>query len=268
MHGILGPASIPIVTTDSFPPNTPFSLEPLISDPQGRILGPRRRPITVTMPRNAVTIWVLPILASFVWAGLGCEGERAHLDAVVIAAQNATRPQITQRLVSEFDQGNITFEASLIRAEELLEAGDSNATLFAGAVLDFAKAIESDLPKGGEFELFWRRIGRLAYNASYDAFERQDYEEADTLVLAGPNRWQRDSYWIAYPNHEILVAYSLAHRGDAKAGIRLLQRRTPTPDSYAGAIDTLVEIDRNLLRQRLRQGIEAEQDAGEIDQGG
>ncbi|RNC80468.1 MAG: hypothetical protein ED559_01255 [Phycisphaera sp.] len=220
------------------------------------------------MPRNTATVWALSLIASFVLASLGCEGERAHLDAVVIAAQNSTRPQVAQRLVSEFDQGNITFEASLIRAEELLEADDSNATLFAGAVLDFAKAIESDLPAGGEYEFFWRRIGRLAYNASHNAFERQDYAEADTLVLAGPKRWQRDSYWIAYPNHEILVAYSLAHQGDAKAGIRLLQRRTPTPDSYAEAIDTLVEIDRKLLRQRLRQGIEAEQDAGEVNQGG
>ncbi|GAB5496520.1 MAG: hypothetical protein Phyf2KO_16000 [Phycisphaerales bacterium] len=222
----------------------------------------------MTMPRNSVTIWALSLLALFAWGCPGCEGEKAHLDAVVIAAQNSTRPQIAQRLVSEFDQGNITFEASLIRAEEMLETDDPNAPLFAGAVLDFAEAIEGDLPTGGEFELFWRRIGRLAYNASYDAFERQDYAEADTLVLAGPKRWQRDSYWLAYPNHEILVAYSLAHKGDAKAGIRLLQRRTPTPDSYAGAIDTLVELDRKLLRQRLRQGIEAEQDAGEVNQGG
>lgn len=268
MHGIGGPASNPIVITDRFTPNTLFSMEPLKSDPLARIPGSRRRPITVTMPRNAVTTWALSLLATALWACLGCEGERAHLDAVVIAAQNSTRPQIAQRLVSEFDEGNITFEASLIRAEEMRAAGDPNATLFAGAVLDFAKAIESDLPSGGEFELFWRRIGRLAYNASYDAFERQDYAEADTLVLAGPKRWQRDSYWIAYPNHEILVAYSLAHQGDAKAGIRLLQRRTPTPDGYEEAIDTLVEIDRKLLRQRLRQGIESEQDGGEVNQGG
>ncbi len=200
----------------------------------------------------------------------GCEQEEDRLDVIVQSAPAATRGQMAQDLIAAFQEGKLTFEASLIRAEEMLETDHQDAVEFAGAVLDFAEAIETELPRGAEFELFWRRLGRLAYHGAHRAYTAGDYAAADGLVLAGPARWQRDSYWLAYPNHEILVAFSLAHQGDAKAGIRLLRSRTPMPDAYAEAIDTLVEVDRALLRQRLRENLEAAPGGGdgEMNRGG
>ncbi|MFI4871115.1 MAG: hypothetical protein ACIARQ_04830 [Phycisphaerales bacterium JB061] len=195
---------------------------------------------------------------------LGCENEQDRLDAIVAAVPTSTRATTAASLKTDFDAGKITFESSLIRAEEMLESGHVDSVAFAGAVLDFAVQIEDKLPKGAEFELFWRRIGRLAYNSSYAAYERQDFQAIGSLILAGPKRWQRETYWITYPNHEILLAFSKAYQGDANAGIRLLSSRAPMPDGYQEAIDSLKEIGRQQLRQRLREGIEEQ----EFDQGG
>jgi len=219
----------------------------------------------MTRPKPLIFALLAALLATLV---SGCENEQARLDAIVAALPTSTRAAATQSLKADFDAGDITFEASMIRAEEMLEADHADhadGPLFAGAVLDMAVLIEDKLPKGGEFELFWRRIGRLAYNASYSAYEQQDYDSIDTLILAGPTRWQREPYWIAYPNHEILVAFSMAHQGNTGAGIGLLSDRMPMPDGYLEAIDSLKEISRQQLRQRLREGIENEESA---DQGG
>lgn len=179
---------------------------------------------------------------------VGCENEQARLDILARGVAANGRAQTAGSLKAEFDKGAITFESAMIRAEEMIQAGHPDGAAFAGAVLDLAVLIEDKFPGGGEFELFWRRLGRLAYTAAHAAFERQDYEEAGTLVLAGPERWKRDPYWIAYPNHEILVAFSMASRGDARGGIALLSRRTPQPEGYAEAIRNLAEIQRRQMR--------------------
>ncbi len=202
---------------------------------------------------------ILTLLALFVTAlsvAPGCENEQARLDIIASGVAANGRVATTGNLRGEFDRGKITFESAMIRAEEMLHADDPDALAFAGAVLDLAAQIEDQFPKGAEFELFWRRLGRLAYTAAHAAFEAQDYETAGTLVLAGPERWKRDTYWIAYPNHEILVALSMAYRGDARGGISLLDRRTPQPDEYRSAIESLVQIEREQLRARLRDGID------------
>ncbi len=190
----------------------------------------------------------------------GCENEQARLDIIASGVAKNGRAATAGNLRSEFDQGHITFESAMIRAEEMLQAENPDGVAFAGAVLDLSEAVEDQFPKGGEFELFWRRLGRLAYSSAHAAFEAGDYEAAGTLVLAGPERWQRDPYWIAYPNHEILVALSMAYRGDARGGIRLLSQRTPQPDEYKEAIQSLVEIQRRQQRARDR--------AVESDEGG
>lgn len=180
----------------------------------------------------------------------GCDNAEARLDIIYSGVAKNGRAATLGNLKTEFDKGNITFESAMIRAEEMLQANDPDAIAFAGAVLDLSKAIEDKFPTSGEFELFWRRIGRLAYTASHAAFEAGDYETASTLVLAGPDRWKRDPYWIAYPNHEILVAYAMAYEGNARGGIALLSSRTPQPDEYREAIKALGEIQR--LQQQAR----------------
>ncbi|HED52685.1 MAG TPA: hypothetical protein ENJ00_00585 [Phycisphaerales bacterium] len=197
-----------------------------------------------------------------IWGGVGCDNTARRLDAAVALAGSAGRAKAETALKADFDAGRITFESAMIRAEELLEADDPAAIPFAGAVLDLAVEIEDQLPSGQEFELFWRRIGRLAYHGAYAAYQARRYDDADALVLAGPKRWQRESYWLAYPNHDILVALSQAHRGDARAGIRRLEGRSVQADEFGPAIESLVEIDRRQLRERLRRRVEAEEESG------
>lgn len=198
------------------------------------------------------------IAAALVVNTAGCENETQRLDRIQSAATAAGRAGTAADLQAAFDEGRITFEASLIRAETLLQEGHPDAVLFAGAVLDLASAIEDRLPAGPEFELFWRRIGRLAYNGAFVAMNDQRWDEAATLVLAGPTRWQRLSYWQTYPNHDVLVALSLGAQGEPGKGIaRLRSRAIMTPQMQA-AIDQLRELDRAQLRERLRARVESE----------
>ena len=174
----------------------------------------------------------------------GCDTSEARLEILAGAAQKNGRAQTAASLKAESDAGNISYADALTRAEALVQTGDPNALAFAGAVLDLAAMMGDKLPSGGEFELFWRRVGRLAYTSAHAAFEAGDFETGSTLVLAGPERWKRETYWIAYPNHEILVAFAMAYRGDARGGIALLDQRTPQPEEYAQAIKDLGEIQR------------------------
>ena len=212
-----------------------------------------------SFPSSGLRVCVCALL---IWGSAGCDNTARRLDDAVATASASGRAQAESELKADFDAGRITFESAMIRAEELLQADDPAAIPFAGAVLDLAVEIEDQFPTGGEFELFWRRIGRLAYSGANAAYQAKRYDDADALVLAGPKRWQRESYWIAYPNHDILVALSLAHRGDARAGINRLQSRVPQSDEFGPAIESLKEIDRRQLRDRLRQRVEAEDSGG------
>jgi hypothetical protein len=261
MRLIGGVTTIPIVITDRFTPNQLRNMEHTCLGASSQISSDRRGPITRTMNRLKSIILFL-IALSLGALSLGCESEQRRLDTIVAAIPASTRATTAQVLKTEFDEGKITFEGSLIRAEEMLEADHADGPTFAGAVLDMAVLIEDKLPKGGEFELFWRRIGRLAYNASFAAYEQKDFDAFDSLILAGPKRWQRETYWIAYPNHEINVAYSMAYRGNARGGIGLLSNRMPMPEQYHEAIEMLKQIERQHLRQRINQQIQNENNGG------
>lgn len=188
----------------------------------------------------------------------GCDRGPSPLDQAAAQVAAVGRPGTVAALEAEFLAGRVTFEACLERAEAMLEAGDPDATLFAGAVLDLAERIEDRFPTGPEFELFWMRLGQLASKATYQAMNAQRFEEADTLVLAGPDRWQRASYWQRYPNHDIMVAISLAHQDRSNEAIaRLRSRPLVTPEMEA-AIEQIRELERQRLRDRLREQIEAE----------
>ncbi len=198
----------------------------------------------------------------------GCDNAEARLDIIYSGVARNGRAATFGNLKREFDAGNITFESAMIRAEEMLQAGDADAVAFAGAVLDLSEAIEDKFPTGGEFELFWRRLGRLAYTSAHAAFEAGDYETGSMLVLAGPDRWKRDPYWIAYPNHEILVALAMAYEGNARGGIALLSQRTPQPDEYKEAIQTIAEIQRRQQQARDRAAENEAESESESEEGG
>ncbi len=192
----------------------------------------------------------------------GCEPPVSPLEQATANAGTAGRLATTDALEAAFLEGEITFQACLESAEEQIEAGDPSATVFAGAVLDLGARIEDRLPKGGEYELFWWRLGQLASRATYQAMQAGRFDEAETLVLAGPKRWQRLRYWQQYPNHDIMVALSMAHRGESREGIARLRSRAIQTPEMEEAILQIRELDRQRLRERLREQIEAEQSGG------
>jgi hypothetical protein len=198
----------------------------------------------------------------------GCGNPSDRLQTITASAPTVGRVGVTRALRADFDAQRLTFEQCLIRAEDLLAAGDPNATVFAGAVLDLAAGLGGVLPDGPEFELFWRRIGQLAYSAALSSWEAGRFDETDTLVLAGPARWQRSTYWQAYPNHDILVAATLGRHGRTGEAIgRLESRPIVTPDMQE-AITELRELGRRQLHDRLRKQIQAEQPASGEQAGG
>ncbi len=68
-------------------------------------------------------------------------------------------------------------------------------------------------------------MGRLAFRAAEEAHAQGRIREAGTLVFAGPRRWQNESYWMRYSDHDALAAVILARNGDREAAIRRLRDR-------------------------------------------
>lgn len=200
--------------------------------------------------------WVTAVLCV-----AGCEPPVSPIETAAATVGAAGRPATTDALETAFLAGDITFEACLEAAEARLADGDPEASAFAGAVLDLAARIENRFPTGPEFELFWFRMGQLAANATASAMQAGRFDEAATLVLAGPKRWQRTGYWHRYPNHDIMVALSMAQQGRSRDGIARLQSRPMQTPAMEAAVAQIRELERQRLRDRLREQVEAEQGA-------
>lgn len=115
-------------------------------------------------------------------------------------------------------------------ASERLERGE-DAVSYAGAILDLYIEYEDRLPKQQEFELFWRRVGQLAYAAAFRAAELGRFAEAFELSRSGPSRWQNGAYWRSYPNHDALVSMLMAANGDPTGALaRLSSREVESPE--------------------------------------
>ncbi|MEL6795271.1 MAG: hypothetical protein AAFO89_00450 [Planctomycetota bacterium] len=201
-------------------------------------------------------------LCLFVLTAVGCEPAVSPIDTAAASIGTAGRAATTDALETAFLAGEITFEGCLEAAEAQLSANEPTASAFAGAVLDLAVRIEDRFPNGPEYELFWFRMGRLAANATEQAMQAGRFDEAATLVLAGPKRWQRRSYWNQYPTHDIMVALSMAQQGQSREGIaRLNSRPIITPEMEA-AIKQIRELERQRLRDRVRERVEADDSGG------
>lgn len=208
------------------------------------------------------TILVALVGTAFALGLVGCKPAISPIEQARANAGVAGRLATTDALEAAFLEGRITFEACLESAEAQLAAGDGSATVFAGAVLDLAERIEERFPTAPEFELFWWRLGQLASKSTASAMQAGRFDEAATLVLAGPQRWQRPRYWHQYPNHDIMVAVSLAQRGQSREGIARLESRPVQTPAMDEAIAQIRELERQRLRDRLREQIEAEQSGG------
>ena len=173
------------------------------------------------------------IAASF---AAGCDNEQSRLQALAARAASptagraATATQMAQLMASD----KITADAALTMAFDLMEeakktptdgAKSAAATAFAGTVLDAIATVEASLAQAPEFEMFWQRVGGLAFTAAEEAHANGRLAEADSLVLAGGKRWQNDYYWTRRDDHDALTAYIWARVGRKNEAIQRLRSR-------------------------------------------
>ncbi|MCA9312223.1 MAG: hypothetical protein KDA21_13500 [Phycisphaerales bacterium] len=128
-------------------------------------------------------------------------------------------------LVASCAAGNTDFWAAKDRAHELLDEQDPLAADFALAVLEAGRQMESTLETGDANEFAWWTVGRLAYHAGEAKAMAGDYPGAEAVMLAGPRRWQRDSYWRKYADHDALIAVVLVNLGRRTEAIKWLDQR-------------------------------------------
>lgn len=147
------------------------------------------------------------------------------------ATQTHPRAAAAQKIAAEirakyYIPGDaLEYAQSLLEAAQNDPASSATATTFAGAVLDATVLLEDDLPSAGEFELFWIGVGRLAFRAAEEAHARGRISEAMRLTLAGPQRWQNQSYWERYSDHDGLTSLLLASTGQSAQALQRLQER-------------------------------------------
>lgn len=164
----------------------------------------------------------------------GCRRAPDELERVAaLAATN--RPAAMIELVSAIDAKRFTFDAALTRAHQKLDAGE-DAAAFAGAVLDASLRLEDRFNASAEYELFWRRVGRLACAGAAVAMKHGRAQEARTIVLNGPDRWKTEMYWLAYPDHDALASLVLHANGERAEAVRRLQDRTVLEGQAAEAL--------------------------------
>jgi hypothetical protein len=167
----------------------------------------------------------------------GCTSEADRLGA--IAAQAPTnRAAAATALVEAYRAGKISHNGAIAYVTERLQDGQDQAA-FGGAVLDFLDQVKADFKSDPEFELFWMGIGRLAFWSARAAYEHQRVDEALNLVFAGPKRWQNESYWLMYPDHDALASYILADAGRRGEAVSRLRNRSEVFDEAEEALRIL-----------------------------
>lgn len=164
-------------------------------------------------------------LASALLGAAGCGQPPGQQIALIAAQAKTSRTTATSAIIAALKAGQVTHEDLINAAHDRLEAGE-DATAFAGAVLDALQAVDSTLPQGAEFEIFWRRIARLAFWAANTAYVNKRPDEALSLVFAGPKRWQNEPYWLRYPDHDALASIILDANGRRNEAIARLNERS------------------------------------------
>jgi hypothetical protein len=173
--------------------------------------------------------------------------DRVKATAALAASPTGGRAAAAAQLTSLLAAGKITTDLLIDTAWDMVDAasekndvkGSTDATVFAGAVLDAIAAREKFLFTGGEYEFFWMRVGGLAFKAAEEAHAKGRYTEAATLVFAGGQRWQHDAYWNRQSHHDAVAALILAKTGRRAEAIQRLQSRAdlkPPADEVLAAL--------------------------------
>lgn len=191
------------------------------------------------------------LLAAFLAAAAGCDGGNDRLRAVATLAASPTggRSAAAAQLVKLMAEDKVTYEQAIDEAWNRIEAlpegpaaagASAGATEFAGAVLDAIAARQASMQTSGEYELFWMRVGGLAFKAAEEAHARGRTPEARSLVFAGGDRWQHDAYWNRRADHDALAAMVLAETGSRAEAISRLQSRADLQPPAAGVLEALL----------------------------
>lgn len=159
-----------------------------------------------------------------------CEDKNTLLESYAAQAKTS-RATVTAGLVASFKAGQVTADEAITLAANKLEAGEDSVD-FAWAVLDMLKAVETQLPNAGEFEIFWRRVGRLSFWAAQTAYTKGRLSDSASVMEAGPDRWKNEAYWLRYPDHDALVAIILDASGQRSQAIQRLGSR---PELFGAA---------------------------------
>ncbi|XVJ58613.1 MAG: hypothetical protein HEQ23_04115 [Tepidisphaera sp.] len=184
--------------------------------------------------------------------GSGCDREqdRVQATASLAASPAGGRAAAAAQFVRLMAAGKVTTETMIDSAWNAVDqaaAGTNaqasiDATTFAGAVLDAIAAREPELLKqvgGGEFELFWMKVGGLAYKAAEEAHAKGRVAEALTLVFGGGGRWQTEAYWNRQSHHDAVAALVLFKSGQRAQAVQRLESRA---DLQPPATDVLAAI--------------------------
>lgn len=167
----------------------------------------------------------------------GCTSEDDRLKAIAAQAK-ASRSGATAALVSAYRAKQIHHDRAIAYATQMLQDGQDEAA-FGGAVLDFMDQIKGDFKTDSEYELFWMGIGRLAFWSANAAYQNGRTEEALELVFAGPRRWQVESYWLMYPDHDALASYILDSAGKHAEAVTRLRNRSDVSGPAEQALEAL-----------------------------
>lgn len=186
-----------------------------------------------SLPR-AIALVALAILISPIPA---CD-QKPRLLAGVVAQSGTNRSAAAASIAGLIRRGKLSSDEVLTLAHDKLAAGE-DATPFAGAVLDALVLLDGELADGGEFEIFYRRIGRLALAAAMRAIEKERFDEAAELVFAGPKRWQTEAYWLRYTDHDALASMLLARTGKRREAVDRLRSRPVLEGDAAEAMKAL-----------------------------
>lgn len=156
----------------------------------------------------------------------GCDDPRVRLvEHQRVAQGSGGRAVAADGLVRDFREGRITLDLALDHAFLTIERGEDSSA-YVGAVLDLAERVADVIPAQAETStILLRRIGRLAFQGAEAAYLDGRVAEARALVLAGPERWQSEPYWLRYPDHDALAAGLLAATGDRQEALRRLRSR-------------------------------------------
>lgn len=187
--------------------------------------------------------WCVIALAAA--SALGCTSEKDRLEAIAKTAA-LSRPAAATALRNAFYAKQITANAAIdmayARVDGALPAPGATAKVptaddiaFAGAVLDFIDQAEPDIDKKVLNDFFWIRVGTLAGNAAAAAKAAGNPEQAASLVLAGPQRWQNEVYWRQCPAHDAMASLLLFEVGKDKEALDRLRDRPDLPDDVAAA---------------------------------